>query len=49
LPISDRIAVVIRRHEKTGRPPGNDDFVIKLESATSRVLKPKKPGRKPKK
>ena len=36
----------IRRHERTGRPIGNDSFVGKLEQALGRILKRQKPGRK---
>ncbi|MFO7972158.1 MAG: hypothetical protein R6U40_10455 [Desulfobacterales bacterium] len=38
----------IRRHERTGRPPGNKSFVSQLERALGRELAPKKPGRKSK-
>ena len=36
----------IRRHERTGRPMGNDGFVGKLEEASGRSLQRGKPGRK---
>ena len=36
----------IRRHERTGRPLGNDGFVGKLEEALGRILQRQKPGRK---
>jgi len=36
----------IRRHERTGRPLGNDGFVEKLEEGLGRVLKRRKPGPK---
>ena len=38
----------LRRHENTGRPLGNQDFIERIELILNRVLKPKKPGRKPK-
>ena len=34
-----------RKHEKTGRPLGADEFVEELEKALNRVLRPRKPGR----
>ena len=34
---------------RTGRPAGDDAFVEMLESATGRILKPRKPGRRRKK
>lgn len=36
----------IRRHEKTGRPLGEDGFVGRLEEALGRILQRQKPGRK---
>ena len=36
----------IRRHEKAGRPLGNDGFVGKLEETLGRILQRQKPGRK---
>jgi len=39
---------LLRRHERTGRPLGNDTFVDKLEKLTSRVLRKQKPGPKKK-
>ena len=36
----------IRRHEKTGRPLGDDGFVGRLEEVLGRILKRHKPGRK---
>lgn len=32
-----------------GRPPGSDRFSTRLEMSIGRLLKPKSPGRKPKK
>lgn len=37
---------LMRRHERTGRPLGDDAFMSRLESALGRVLRPQKPGRK---
>ena len=39
----------IRKHEQTGRPLGDVTFVSQLEDFLGRRLRPKKPGRKPKK
>lgn len=36
----------IRRHEKTGRPLGEDGVVGRLEEALGRILQRQKPGRK---
>lgn len=34
----------LRRHNRTGRPLGSDEFITHLERATGRDLKPKEPG-----
>jgi hypothetical protein len=34
-------------HFRTGRPLGSDAFVTELERETGRVLKKRRPGRKP--
>ncbi len=39
----------LQHHERTGRPLGAESFLTKLEGLLNRVLKPKEPGRKPKK
>jgi REP-associated tyrosine transposase len=39
---------LLRRHENTGRPLGNDDFIYRLEAASGRTLRKGKPGPKPK-
>ncbi|MCJ7670392.1 MAG: hypothetical protein MUO61_07780, partial [Dehalococcoidia bacterium] len=39
----------LRRHERTGRPLGSENFVAKLERILDRMLRPKKVGRKPNK
>jgi len=36
----------IRKATKTGRPAGNNDFIIAMEGLTGRVLRRAKPGRK---
>ncbi len=38
----------LQSHERTGRPIGSDAFVAKLEKRLGRTLRPRKPGRKPK-
>jgi putative transposase len=44
--LSDSACETIRRHERSGRPLGSDDFMARLEKLTSRDLKKKKPGPK---
>ena len=39
---------IFRKHERTGKPIGDNDFIEKLEKITGRHLKPRKPGPKPK-
>jgi putative transposase len=34
----------LRRHQRTGRPLGNDHFVDRIEQLLNRILKPRKPG-----
>ena len=38
------IVKALHRHEHTGRPLGDETFIERLEAATGRHLKPKKPG-----
>ena len=38
----------LQKHERTGRPLGDDNFVGELEKLLGRRLRPRKPGRKPK-
>jgi putative transposase len=38
---------VFRKHERTGRPIGDDDFIEKVEKITGRRVKARKPGPKP--
>ncbi len=37
---------LFRKHERSGRPIGNNDFIERLERLLDRPLKPKKPGPK---
>jgi len=37
---------LFRKHERTGRPLGDDSFIGRLEVSLDRRLKPKKPGSK---
>jgi putative transposase len=37
---------VIHRHERTGRPLGEEGFIEKLEIQLNRVLRPQRPGTK---
>ena len=39
---------LFRKHERTGRPLGSEDFIMGLESRFKRTLMPQKPGPKPK-
>jgi putative transposase len=39
---------ILRRHERSGRPLGSDNFLTKLEKITSRELTRQKPGPKKK-
>ena len=43
---SDTESEALRRHERTGRPLGDDDFIVKLESALGRPIRRRKPGPK---
>jgi putative transposase len=44
--IEDKDIKILRQHENTGRPLGDDKFVRKIEKVVGRVLKKKKPGPK---
>ena len=46
LGLSEGEAVVLRQHERTGRPAGPPAFVAELEDITGRVLARQKPGPK---
>ena len=37
---------LFRKHERTGRPVGNNAFIEKMEQLLDRRLKPRKPGPK---
>jgi putative transposase len=39
---------LFRKHTRVGRPLGSEEFIVKLEKITGRILKPLKPGRKKK-
>ena len=39
---------LLRKHFRTGRPLGDEDFLVEAERVTGRELIPKSPGRKPK-
>lgn len=43
---SDTECQALRRHERTGRPLGDDVFIRTLESALGRSIRRQKPGRK---
>ena len=44
--VSEEELKVLRGHERTGRPLGDDDFLVHLEKNLGRVLRHQKPGRK---
>ena len=44
--IEDKVMKEIRHHERTGRPMGNSSFVERLEPASGRLLRRRKPGPK---
>jgi len=35
-----------RKHGRTGRPIGNEDFLTEIENSVGRTLRPQKPGPK---
>jgi putative transposase len=43
---SESESEALRRHERTGRPLGNDDFLSRLEAALGRPMRRGKPGPK---
>ena len=43
--VSSELVVAIRENTKTGRPLGNEDFVMRIEKSLSRILRPKERGR----
>jgi putative transposase len=44
---SEQDIKTLQQHERTGRPLGSDSFLTRLEKSIDRLLKLKKPGRKP--
>ena len=44
--ISDEEERALRRHERSGRPLGNANFIKSLEKRLERILRPQKPGPK---
>ncbi|MHC4455144.1 MAG: transposase, partial [Planctomycetota bacterium] len=46
---SEQDIKMLQQHERTGRPLGSYGFLTRLEKSIGRLLKPKRPGRKPKK
>ena len=47
LPVAEDVKK-IQQHERSGRPLGGERFVTQLEKNAGRVLRPRKPGPKPK-
>jgi putative transposase len=47
LPADDDEIDTLRRHQRTGRPLGDDAFVDHLETILGRPLRRRKPGPKP--
>ena len=46
-PLGDREMDMLRKHERTGRPLGEESFVTRIEAALGRTLHRQRPGRKP--
>ncbi|MFC1737266.1 hypothetical protein ACFL1X_14235 [Candidatus Hydrogenedentota bacterium] len=44
-PLDSEETETLRSHERTGRPVGDEDFVIALEERCGREIRKKKPGR----
>ena len=44
---SEQDIKMLQQHERTGRPLGSSGFLTRLEKSTGRLLRPKRPGRKP--
>jgi len=44
--VSEERGASLRRHERTGRPLGNERFVTRVERLLGRVLRPQKRGPK---
>ncbi len=47
--MSENEIIVLRRHERTGRPLGDDTFLRRVEGLAGRLLHRLKPGPKPQK
>ena len=45
--LSENDLDLIRKHSRTGRPLGSEEFIRRLERTTGRLLMIQKPGRKP--
>ena len=43
--ISESMTQAIEKHERTGRPLGNDNFLDKMERLLGRPVRPRRPGR----
>ena len=43
--VSPKERVLLKRHERTGRPLGGEKFIAQLESTLSRIVTPQKGGR----
>lgn len=46
--VAEKESEALKLHERTGRPLGSENFVIGLEKKLGRLLRPGKPGPKPK-
>jgi putative transposase len=42
--LSDEELALVRRHERSGRPLGDEAFLARLEKLVGRVLRPRKLG-----
>jgi putative transposase len=49
VPISGDELTDLRRHEKTGRPLGDAEFISQIEQKLNRIVQRRKPGPKPRK
>ena len=49
LTTSEQDIKMLQHVERTGRPLGNDGLLTGLEKSIGKLLKPERPGRKPKK
>ncbi len=45
---SEQDIKILQQYERTGRSLGSDGFLTRIEKSIGRLLKPKRPGRKPK-